>query len=56
MVRGYLYAKARREMYVDLPREDHEEGMRGKLGNAMCGTRDAVQNWEVEYTDEGGKV
>ncbi len=36
---------------MELPREDHEEGMRGKLGKAMYGTRDAAQNWEMEYTE-----
>jgi hypothetical protein len=38
-------------VYVDLPPEDHEEGMCGKLVKAMYGTRDAAQNWELEYTE-----
>ncbi len=36
---------------MELPREDHEEGMCGKLGKAMYGTRGAAQNWEMEYTE-----
>jgi hypothetical protein len=51
VVRAYFHAMARREMYVDVPREDHEERMCGKSGKAMYGTRDAAQNWEVEYTE-----
>ncbi len=43
--------RARREMYVELPREDHEEGMCGKLGKAMYGARDAAQNWAKECTE-----
>ena len=38
-------------MHVELPREDHEEGVCGKLGKAVYGTRDAAHNWEREYTD-----
>ncbi len=37
---------------MELPREDHEEGMRGKLGKATDVTRDAAQNWELEYTEK----
>ena len=47
--RAYFHAEARREVYVVLPPEDEEEGMCGKLGKAMYGTRDAPQNWEFEY-------
>jgi hypothetical protein len=47
--RAYFHAKARREVYVDLPEEDAEPGMCGKLVMAMYGTRDAAQNWEIEY-------
>ena len=36
-------------MYVQLPEEDHVEGMCGKLEKAIYGTRDAAQNWEIEY-------
>jgi hypothetical protein len=48
--RAYFHAAARREVYVELPEEDHEEGMCGKLCKSMYGTRDAAQNWEEEYS------
>ena len=47
--RAYSHAKARRDVYVQLPPEDQEEGMCGKLMKSMYGTRDAAQNWEQEY-------
>ena len=47
--RAYFHAKARREMYVDLPPEDKEDGMCGMLVKSMYGTRDAAHNWEHEY-------
>ena len=47
--RAYFHSEARRTIYVQLPNEDHEEGMCGILQKAMYGTRDAAQNWEVEY-------
>ena len=34
---------------MDLPEQDQQEGMCGKLEKAMYGTRDAAQNWEREY-------
>ncbi len=51
VARAYFHARARRQMHVELPREDHDKGMHGKLGKAMYGTRDAVQNWEMEYAE-----
>ncbi len=42
---------------MELPTEDHQEEMWGKLKMTMHGTRDAAQNWELEYTElmiEGG--
>ena len=47
--RAYFHAKAVRDVFVDLPEQDAEEGMCGKLVYAMYGTRDAAQNWEREY-------
>jgi len=38
-------------VYVGLSREDFEEGKCGLLKKAMYGTRDAAQNWELEYTE-----
>jgi hypothetical protein len=49
--RAYFHAKARRLVYVKLPMEDNEEGKCGKLLKAMYGTRDAAQNWEMEYVE-----
>ena len=40
---------SRRSVYVDLPDEDVEEGMCGKLCKSMYGTRGTAQNWEKEY-------
>ena len=49
--RAYFHAKARRDVYVELPPEDSMPGMCGKLVKAMYGTRDAAQNWEADYTE-----
>ena len=49
--RAYFHAKSRREVYVVLPDEDWEEGKCGRLLKAMCGTRDAAQNWEYAYVE-----
>ena len=48
--RAYLYAAAKRDVYVVLPDEDASPGMCGKLMKSMYGTRDAAANWEDEYT------
>ena len=45
---AYFHAKARRDVYVRLPKEDVEEGKCGKMNKSMYGTRDDAQNWEVE--------
>ena len=45
-------AEAKRELYVELPEEDYDEkegDMVGKLRLSMYGTRDAAQNWFLEY-------
>ena len=49
--RAYFHANAQREVYVQLPEEDYEEGMCVMLVKAMYGTRDAAQNWEVAYIE-----
>ena len=49
--RAYFHARARREVYVNLPEEDNTPGMCGRLLKAMHGTRDAAQNWECEYVE-----
>ena len=42
--RAFFHAKCRREVYVELPPEDAEEGMYGIQNVAMYGTRDAPLN------------
>ena len=52
--RAYFYAKAVRPVYVKLPEEDLKPGDEGKCGKllmSMYGTRDAAQNWSMEYAD-----
>ena len=49
--RAYFHAPARRLVYVNLPPEDDQPGMCGKLVKAMYGTRDAAQNWEHAYSE-----
>jgi hypothetical protein len=49
--RAYFYAKARRQVFVELPDEDSQPGMCGELGKSMYGTRDAANNWEQEYCE-----
>ena len=48
--KAYFQADAIRDVYVELPEEDYEEGMCGKLIKSMYGTRDAAHNWEIEYS------
>ena len=48
--RAYFHAEALRNIYIELPEEDFEEGMCGNLLKSVYGTRDAVQNWEAAYT------
>ena len=47
--RAYFHANAIRDVYIELPPEDHEEGKCGKLLKSLYGTRDAAQNWERCY-------
>ena len=49
MRRAYFQANARRNVYVQLPEEDYEPNMCGRLVKSMYGTCDAAQNWEEEY-------
>ena len=51
MRRAYVYAPARRRVFVELPHEDHQPGdehMCGLLQYSLYGRRDAAQNWEEE--------
>ena len=49
--RPYFHAKVRCLVYVNLPEEEAEPGMCGRLCKAFYGTRDAAQNWEHSYTE-----
>ena len=46
--RAYFYAKASRDLYIDLPAEDPAAGtgMLGKLKLCLYGTRDAAKSWQ----------
>ena len=35
---------------MELPEEDAQEGMCGRLNKSMYGTRDAAQHWEEHYS------
>ena len=53
MKRAYFYAKATRDIYVDNPDDDYEEGDEvcvGKLNLNLYGTRDAAMDWSNRYT------
>ena len=48
---AFLYGNARRDIYIELPREDNMANSGtyvGKLNKAMYGTRDAPQIWQDE--------
>ncbi len=51
VVRACFHARARRRVYVELSKEDFEEGKCGLLRKTVYSTRDAAQNWELGYTD-----
>ena len=47
--RAYFYAKATRDVYIELPKEDpHSErgDVVGKLKLCLCGTRDTALTWQ----------
>ena len=46
-----FHADATRDVYVELPEEDYEEGVCGQLNISLHGARDAAQNWEAAYTE-----
>ena len=49
--RAFFHAKAKREVFVELPKEDATPGMCGRLKKSMYGTRDAAHNWEECYRE-----
>ena len=54
--RAYYQAAAAREIYVELPPGDREEGMCGELLKPLQGTRGAAMNWEATYSNVLGDV
>ena len=46
--RAYFYARATRDIYIELPEEDLEanQGEVGKLNLCLYGTRDAAKEWQ----------
>ena len=46
--RAYFYAKIRRDVYIELPKEDpdHGKGLLGKLKLGLYSTRDAAKGWQ----------
>ena len=47
--RAFFRAEAIRRVYVELPKEDRQEGMCGLLVKSLYGTRDGAQNWGDSY-------
>ena len=41
--RAYFYVESKMMVHVELPPEDHEDGMCGRLLKSMYGTRDAAK-------------
>ena len=52
--RAYLQADARRGVCGTTEKPDAEEGTRARLTNAMFGTRNAAQSWELTYREANG--
>ena len=47
--RAYVYAPAKRPVYINIPPEDrvqNEKAACGRLNALLYGTRDAARNWE----------
>ena len=43
--RAHFHPECRRDLYIELPTEDAQEGMVGRLLRTMYGTRDAAAAW-----------
>ena len=52
--RAYFYAKATRDLYIELPSEDPEAGpdKLGKLKLCLYGTRDAAKGWQDTLSEQ----
>ena len=55
-IRAYYQARATREIDIDLPEEDGQEGLCGGLLKYLQGARDVVFNWEREYSNWLGDI
>ena len=54
--RAFFYAQAKKDIFAQLPEEEQEPGMRGRLLKSTHGTRDAAGNLEDCYMDCAEKV
>ena len=56
--RAYFYAKASRNLFIELPDEDarKEPGVVGRLNLCLYGTRDAARSWQQTLTDHLVKI
>ena len=56
--RAYFYAKATRDIYIEIPAEDPEAspGKLGKLRLCLYGTRDAAKGWQEELSAHLEKI
>ena len=52
--RAYLYARARRDIYIEIPAEDPDGGpdVLGKLELCLYGTRDVAKGWQDTLSDQ----
>ena len=52
--RAYFYAKARRDIYIEIPTEDPDAGpgVLGKLELCLYGTRDAAKGWQDTLSEQ----
>ena len=50
--RAYFYARATRDIYIEIPKEDPDSGpnVLGKLRLCLYGTRDAAKGWQEELS------
>ena len=53
--RARFHPEIRRKLYIELPEEDAEDGMVGRLLRTMYGTRDAAAAWN-DFVEEKMKV
>ncbi len=54
--RAHFHAPSVRELYIDLPEEDHTPGMIGRLLRTIYGTRDAANQWDAFFNDKVAKL